>query len=1123
MAVYDPPTVAVGSPVLAAGLDGLLRAADERLERLFSGSRSWWAFNTSAAPAHQIPPTGAVYVLSDDADRDLLPAPGTAGCPHGGNWPAQYDHAAHVAEAAALTITGADTLDIAWVVTGSFSPDVYTWGDSASVLERTHSGQSRPLKWDGSFEPERFHRYAMADVFIESGAETDWEWLHDKFGCVRFHNLSLFEITIDLGGGQSIAIDSRRVRIVRRLSRTGTWDTTLRRYFPKCLPGDVPMWDNDTSDMVNLPLRSQAANPLFRQCLLQSMFRPHALTDDPGMFSAEISAVLPPVDTEASLAAAVVQQGEFEAIRTSTGDDTIVDRFTLIYSGESLATTPAEWADAGLTVSLDDSTRGAVLEVDGAFTPPPTGVWHFDLISRSTNLTGGIVVAVKSATVTERILLPWWQDATEADAWYSALFLWPSYEVSRSATVTYWAEGTWTPAGGGADTDYIGSWAIDGSGTEVREWMVEWDGSSYGTVSSWNVFTKVIGDALPDGAQLIRQPLLTAVMSTQSVEFWAEQEDLTWDDANSVRARVWGQRGIYVGGQPWGLGTVDSEEMLEPRWQYALWPTIGHDPQTTWTAFPFYGSEEIVWTPLVPSGSGTGNLYHWRLTSPEGAAAGAGWGWAYADDGFTPSGLEPSGTVSSGMTFWRMLSGEVAQAGSAGTYPGKVNTGPQPWPVRDHGWLADRILAGDAVAAGDPWAVARTELWDAVDIGGGSSYRPDELAVGFQIRMTASSFNQLSALIGAMSHVRPLGWEEYVDGFDFDDLVGVYGWDIGISGGGPYIQPYGAVHVFGYDTTVDGKITDLGITPRTMASSQLQALQSIEMREYYVVTTGLGAPFRVDDRTTTRPSIWTSVGNTKSYITADDLHDALEALGFAFNQVRLVQPISIETLVPGTAIETETDTWTDASIGVNPYLTGPFRARLLTTVAVPVPDESDTPELQISAAAEFRVAAERPMRSMIISRITSAGSPNTFSLRRVGDATGPIADSLDRCFGEFDPLDTAAPPISITGGNRARSRLTWWSGRLLGRSGLTVPVLCQPWREVLSFDRGTDETGPKAVTDEEWGSEVGLPDNTARSKWLTLQTGDLVTLGQLGGLTPDYPEKHHVWALLPMDGSLEAM
>ena len=312
----------------------------------------------------------------------------------------------------------------------------------------------------------------------------------------------------------------------------------------------------------------------------------------------------------------------------------------------------------------------------------------------------------------------------------------------------------------------------------------------------------------------------------------------------------------------------------------------------------------------------------------------------------------------------------------------------------------------------------------------------------------------------------------------------------------PYVQPFGAVHVYGVDGTMDARLSDLGITPRALTSTELQALQSVTMREYYVYNPGF-TPLWIDDQAASRPSNWTSIGDEIEYITANDLHDALSLRGFAFNQARFVQPIRIETMVPGTGIETKVDEF-EGTLPIN------TRARIQSTTCVLVPEDADVAELQVSTVGNFRISPERPIRAQIIARFQSSG-PTVLAVMRVGDATGEITDSLDRFFGEFD-VTGHGPPLNFLGGVTSRSRFTWWAGTLLCRTGLGVKVLASPMRELLSFDRATDETGNRSVTDDEWNSEVGLPNDTARPKWLEVSNGDTVTVAMLAGGSLTYPD-----------------
>lgn len=1062
MPVSTPPTVAFGDPLLASEVDALLLAADDRLARLFSGGRTWYAFDTTAVPTQQIPTLGAIYVLSADADRDMLPSPG-------GIWPAQYDHSAHIAAAAAMTVTGPDANDVAWEVTGAFAPDIYQFGDSASVLEREHLGETRPLKLASAYEPERFHRYALADVFIEAASATDFEWTFDKYGVVRIHNFSTHPVNVDLGSA-TISIGPRRIRTVRKTSRTGAWDTTVRRYFPRVLPGDLPLWDSDTTGMANRPLRSQGANPIFRQSLLQYMFQPQVLTDSPGMFSSSVVPVL--TGSPTTIADAIVQQGAFDVVRTSTTDPLVQDVFTVLYSGETLASTPASWGAIGLTVSLDDATRGAVLEsaVVGS---------QFDAISRTTNVLGGAIVAIDNGGIRSRTLLPWFEDATAADAWYSALFLWPTYTVTRTPTNRGWiSDSVWTPLGGGADTDYFGSWSA-GTSNVIQEFRIEWDGASYGTVSAWNVFTKTVASALPPTGTLVRQPLLTAVVAYPSVTFWAEQ-DGSDDNAGPIFPRTnANDRGIYVASDYWGLGSVNEDGgWTEPRWQLALFPTIGWGATSSWFAYPQYGAEELIWTPLLPDGSG-GSLSHWRVTSPEGAAGGADWGWDYA------------GTASAGsdMSFWRMFLQSRLSPGAAVVYPDGARMGPQPWGIQDHGYLADLALD-----AGASWQAIRAAAYDDAPVAG------SELEIGMQFRVNAAAFNQISALIAGMDYVRPCGWEQYVDGFPFSSLVTSTGWYLGYRD--LYVQPFGAVHLYALDFATDAKLDALGIVRRSATNADLQAFQSVSAVSYDTVET-IFDEILYYDVVSSSPTWDANLGNSRQYCTADDIHDALAAEEFSFNQIRLVQPIDIESFVPGDD-ETEVDTYVQAvdptsSLRLDPV----YRVRFEQTRPVPVPATSSDLQIAPAASAFYSLRLERPMWASIVSR---AGSVfGTISLRTTGPTSGPLADSIDRWVGETpEPL---------------------WSATVLARAGLTAKILCLPERRAIFESQGEDSTGPRTRIPAglNYNVPVVLPNDTVRPKWVSVSAGSEITTSMLVGPSPSYPDDHHVWTLLPLDGSIEAM
>lgn len=1092
--VFNPPeTFDVGSPLLASGFDDLLRAADERLSRLYSGSRSWFAFDTSSVPSQQVPAAGAIYVLSPDSDRDILPAPGSPGCPHGGVWPSMYNHAAHVAAVFALSVLGSSSDGAAWEVGSGYVADVYASGDALSVMEINVAGDVRPVLYPGAIEPERFHRYALADVFIESAADVSFEFPFDKYGVVRFHNLSRISVTVDLGSA-SVSIEPRRVRTVRRTGRSAAWVISpIRRYFPVALSGDVPIWDSYPGNMENLPLRSMAANPLFREALLVSMFRPQALTSGPGLFSATILGSLPPVDPAGAIASAIVMPGTIEAIRY----DTIlpdISRHTISYAaGESFASTPPAWAAIGLTVSLDVPSRGAIVSTDPSL--PST---HFSLISRGTNVSGGIVVSAYPS----RVLLPWFADAAAADAWYLSLFDWPALAVSRTPYEFSRTEGsTWTPTGGGLDPDYYGSWT-GGTPVTYREYVLEWTGASPGTVSPWNVFTKTIAEALPEDGSLVRTSLFTAVVAYRSEDLHFSRESVDWDDAGTVIPRASAtDRGILVGSDYWGFGEIEDGLISEPRFKVALFPTIGQSPSTSWLAMPFHSSEELVYTPAIPDGAG-GTVSHYRLGGS--AAGGAPWTWDYVGT-YSPVAFEPSAPVGSGMTFWRVFDHATPLPGSGTSYPGRSKTGPMPYLLRDHGWLADETLNGGPAALGGSWV---DNLSDVVDSAPRSSV---EERTAMQLRVPASAKNLISSLLRGISHVRPCGWEQYVDGFSFDGLVSAgSGWRLMTD---VYTAPQGAVHLYGINASMDSALDALGIVRRSASSPELQALQTVSKFEYYVVSDFISGVSLYHDVRSSAVTPWDSnVGNSRQYITADDLHNALVAEGFAYNLASLVQPVSVSVFSPGLGVETEVDTYS----GFELTITG--RLRYSSTTAIPYPDASNV-LLQKAPlpGAFFDIAAERPMRASVVVRDGGAAR----SVRQVSPISGAEADAANRIL---------TPAEFILGDRSEFADIVHWSARVLARSGLVVRVLAIPLRRLLPVDRETDEVGPYAtegflsaeLDHGERRISLALPDDVARARVLSLSPGDDISMTTLAGSeNPAYPEKHHIWRLLPLDGSIE--
>jgi hypothetical protein len=1119
MPITAPPTIATGGPVVASDLTTLLRACDDRLAVLYS-SKTWLAYDLTDTPSHQIPPLGAVFVLSADADREILPAPGTPD-PQGGsfNWPEQYVHSDHTTAADALTFVGIDTQEVAWEVSGTYAVDVYGFGDCPDVLERDETDGAfsgvKPLRLSGNFEPERFHRYALADVFVEDADAGTVDWPYDKFGVARFHNVSSGTITIDLGGGQTFDLGPWGIRTVRKLSRAGEWDLSSDcLYFPDAASGDLPMWDSDEDGAwPNWTLKSQCANPIFRQAIISSMFRPHALTSTaPGMFSATVEPVLPAVEITETLSELVAQHGTIEVIRTNTADPSFIARSVVTYDG-TLDPTPSAWTDAGLTISLDNGERAAIVEPDPAFDPPDSGSWHWDIISRGSNLTGGIIVEVYGDSETERVLRPFFVDSTAADSWFEDVFGW---ETLSSTASTYQTKdevaSTWTPATGTTEPDWDGSWSVD-TETERRSYRAAFSSSPY-SLSAWNLWSDVVEDHLPDGgdrsgSEVVRGTILTALVLQETSDLWHADDDATFDNAcpiDPVEDRNASIPVLAIHGQPIGLGALDAGQWHEPRWRVHVLPTIGYDPQRTWEACGFYGTEEIIWTPLHPAAIGSETLYHFRVRGAEGLADGAPWTWSYG----TTSEREmeepgsPSGTVNSGMKFWRVFAQVVKQSGDTTPKPGRPNCGPQPWKIRDHGWLGDQILSAGDAALGESWYDAKVNLYDLREIGGEApgTLRDTEFEVGFQIRMTAEIANQLSALVSGITHVRPLGWERTIYGFDVSLLFSSPGWETGwafYTAAPPLLQPFGCAHVYGSSnpalSALDDALDALGITRRADECPELVAQRSDTYKTYSDASLATGYGWDVD--TPTAPTYWSTQGGEIEWCSLQDIADAIEALGWTFRHACFVQRVSLVHVVPGDD-ESVIDTLTT---DFPPIFHS--RQRIYRTELVAVPD--DAGDYQLVGAGDgplyFRLAPERPMRYQTMSR-QHILVPADMDIVQIGTVTGATHDALNRQYGEF----------SISGASDSSS--IFWAGTLIAPTGTDWNVLAVPWRDLL-YDSDTSGAGPEAMDNDFNNVPLVLPDDTTRATWLSVSAGDVIDIETLAGsATPTFPDGHHTWELL---------
>jgi hypothetical protein len=364
-----------------------------------------------------------------------------------------------------------------------------------------------------------------------------------------------------------------------------------------------------------------------------------------------------------------------------------------------------------------------------------------------------------------------------------------------------------------------------------------------------------------------------------------------------------------------------------------------------------------------------------------------------------------------------------------------------------------------------------------------------------------------------------MGWEHYVDGFGPEDLVASSGWTGGEDGDHPavhgngtdrVIQPFGCVHVYGYSTTMDDALDALGITRRSATCSELQAMATVACKEW--VDAGVDG-YQLG--TFTRPTDWSSLGGALQWCSAEDIHNALAAIGWAWDYAWLVQPIGLETVIPDASMETVVDTT------ANNAETAPFfhnRKRLPHTGIVCLPWIGEDPPYQLAARSPQRsakLAHPRKVQAQVLGRrsVSSSPWPANFKMDVVRiDMPGDVADGLNRAgawaaFGVGDGTGAAASGADI-----------WWEVTVLagGGGGASWALAAVPWRDLL-WDFAMDDTGHRVYCDiPVLGVECVLPSDTPRVRFLTVHPGDRVGLGDLAPGAPVWPDDHHTWEVCLM-------
>lgn len=942
-----PPFVSPGSPVLASQLDGLLKAADDRLAALYSGGRSPLVFN-AVQPAHQTFPLGAVYVMSADAKRFYIPGPPD------GNWPPQYSQAELDAELASLTVIG-PTEDRLSVVVNGWNHAYYNAGDSLAILRRTwvdpETGTPHllPIRLEGAWQPDRFWRYGLADILFEDEELTGFTWqpAWRKYGCVRFHNLTSQLITIGLDDGQELAIPKYECRVIRRFRPEDPWSLTGRRYFPPAMHLDVPSWywlPAQPTQMASRADASQVANPLVNLCLIAQIFQPTQVALGPGMYhGAPTHGLVAPA--EAKLADVLGHGGDFSIIRLRTGDE-VAERHDFSITLASHLVGHAGLAAIGLDARAEDSTRGLILEHDGTTQPedPPGGTYHYDAIGYTTNALGGVCRPIRNPArgIQELVSRLYFPSVETADAWYRELFRWPTVALVvtqiRNLIIPL---GEWVPDvfdpeehpaaqppyPNNAFPNVIGEWRELGYEEHFGQ-AAYWEVGTSATVAPWNLFIKTTQGALgeietydPNGAlsrsdvRLSSGPVRSTVSLTETGLFW--QEAIGPDQAcpifgvGQIQASEWVES--PTGGL--GLGTLTGLGYQEPRWQESILPTragtrlsqvlsCGRGEPWAYTTITFVG-EGPSWGRIHP-----------RVIQAEGGADGAPWRY----DSTLALGASEFGFA---RLWWWHDPPPPAGTGSGGYDPETI-AGPPVLRVRDHGKMIPYVLGEQF----HRWAELRAKLYD--DTKGSYIDTEDELTHQIQVRMHATHFNATADLVRRVRLIRPLGFEQWKKGFAFDSLHNEGGWSVSTGtpknpnpaappdgslrwmGGGALgvtVQPAGCVHTasgYEYDY-MDTKLEALGIPFRTApVPTQLQALETIPLRCFFLVDppappskAGLNL-YSLPEAN--RPDSWKGLQPLR-YVHFDDLREYLDSSGWAWSYFAVVNPVRLVSYVPSLANE----------------------------------------------------------------------------------------------------------------------------------------------------------------------------------------------------------------------------
>lgn len=374
------PVLAAGDDVTASSHRTLLLALDELLAARYN-SRSWLAFEASPdlevgdpflfGTASNLRSAAAAY----DESEEFPPAPT-------GGQVVRYVNGAKV-----VFVTG-------------FS--AYLTLNRRRVDWQSPEESSPSVWWLGLDRPERFEALRVADVVVEDYADPiaetseafTWRSHWDRHGCIRVHNGNRHTLTLRFQSfpEQEVEIPPYGVVCGRR---QGPGDAFVfeSTYLPLTASDDVAKWEKhhagSTAGSMEVAEAIVATFPAWARC--SGFLPPDSTAREMGAFT---GAAPQGSDRTSDW---MIHRGVIQSVVLDKRDGT-VEVTDLPWLGAGTETATA-WA-GHVRVEYDAGTDRVVLTSEAE---APDGAaadeWEHDLVPRSSNLLGNVVVALKAAPV----------------------------------------------------------------------------------------------------------------------------------------------------------------------------------------------------------------------------------------------------------------------------------------------------------------------------------------------------------------------------------------------------------------------------------------------------------------------------------------------------------------------------------------------------------------------------------------------------------------------------------------------------------------------------------------------------------------------------------------------------